>query len=602
MSPVRTCPRFNRGPLLPSLACALAFTACVDDEAAPTTGESNAALVGQTTLDAFTSAAGNLAAAGIALPTTRETIDVATCYYDPVEPSWSDAFGGSGARYLDPLRNIYRVRTSTVTGVVTTSAAAIELRFRYDGLPPATSATGSVTPRKLTYRADGTVDEQVYSIDDDPAKGPDFVRMSLPNLVNGSAVDNLPRVGGQIIGPWADLQPKAATATAASPVAVTTVRLGNWLSWSFPCGPITMRGAVRLVRPVHVGTAKFATLPVSVIYEPNWPSGPGAYAKGLQERSRSIGSTFTTSVRREDSGQDFAVESSSVAKASKTLSTLGTVVGKAPVPGASTVSSILSTLSSIIGTDTTSVFYGADSASSATIESRFSETEDRQTNDMPSVAPAGEIGLGKRDVLCWLSNVTVGYVWVDGYLRMIPAAAEGSPCAYVFNVRAQLDLLQRRTTCALYPLLKRPSWCSRGTNELPGTIADLQAVLAMDPFAIDPTFRPEQDPARFVGCETHYEDPVYTYSWRQEDVTTATGEASNWTSRTVQQSPGLLAIIGVGPTESVNTTLRTSHGRLTTRTGMTSIGSGFRISGNGTTAVFRRCFDTAYTSVVAAPL
>lgn len=549
-------------------------------------GATEEGLVGQTSIDSFTRAFDALAAAGVALPTTEQTIDVGTCdVSDPIEPSWSDVFGGRGYRYFDPFKNIYRTFSSPRVGDVQSTAATIRLRVTYVGL--ATTVQTTMRPRKATYQLDGAgnpvEDTGVYYLPDGRY---DLVRMGQPSCdgsQDGYDRGCLPAVSG--------------TASPASPTATFAVSAGNRVDWSLPCGSITMRGSVRLIRPVHVGTVKIAALPVGIIYEPDWPDGAGSYAKGFQDLGSTIGSTVSTTVRREDTAQDFSAQASSLSKARGVLSTLGTVVSKAPGVG-STVGGILGALAGGLGTESDNVFNGAVGETTASVQTTYVESERRSTNEMPFITPVGELGLGKRDLICWLSNVSVGYVWLDGYLRLIPAGYELSLCEHAYKIRQQVELLQLRANCKYYPIFSRPAYCTRQPTELPGALGDLQAVLAIDPFTADPGFRPQTDPGRFAGCVDLYQ-PSYEYEWSEADVGTTTAIGATWSSRTIQKTPGFLAIIGLGPTSSVNTTLKTTHSRLRQTVNGSSIGTGFKIYKNGSGHAFSRCLDTAFTSAVA---
>ena len=311
-----------------SLALVTSLAGCVtegDDVFDP--GTSEQAVVGQTTIDRFNAAFDALTAAGVALPTAEEILDVGTCdLTDPLEPSWSDSFGGTGYRYLDPLKNIWRTYSSPRVGDIHSSAATIKLRFTYLGLN--TTVTGGGRAYKIAYDKD--------------AAGTSFEDWSV-HLVNGQ----LDRVRmSEDLGPL--------TSSPASPGQATAtyeLRLGNKVTWSLPCGAITMRGSARLDRPVHVGRVKINAFPVGLIYEPNFPPGDRSFGKGIQEVGATMGTTFTTSIKREDSAQDFGAEASNLNQAKDVLASLGAVVSKSPFPGASPLGGILGALGSGHGTD-----------------------------------------------------------------------------------------------------------------------------------------------------------------------------------------------------------------------------------------------------------
>ena len=581
----------SRTDMFMHLSLGLAITAAAGCLADPEDdlGTTREGLTGQTSIDSFTRAFDALTTAGVALPTTEQVIDLGTCdLSDPLEPSWTDVMGGNGRRYWDDFKRIYRTSTSPRFGEFQSTAATVQLRVAYIGLQ--TTATGTMTPKKVTYQKDAAgnsvEDPAVYYLPDGRY---DLVRTSQPSC-DGSQ-DALDR---------GCLPALRATASAGNPTATFTVTSGNRLDWSLPCGAISMRGSARLIRPVHVGQVKIAALPVGIIYEPDWPAGAGSYAFGFQEVGATIGSTVSTTVRREDTAQDFKVETSSLNQARGALGALGTVVSKAPFGGASTVGGIISALGSGLGTESTNVFNGAVNETTASVQTTYSQFERRQTNEMPYVTPVGELGLGKRDLICWLHNVTVGYVWLDGYLRMIPAGYEMAVCEHAFRIRQQVDLLRQRLSCKFYSIFNRPSWCTRQASELPGTLTDLEAVLAIDPFVADPTFRPQTDPGRFAGCEDRYE-PDLEYKWSEDHLGTTSAIGATWTSRTVQKTPGWLSIIGLGPQSSVNTTLKTTHSRLRQTTSGSSVGTGFKLYKNGGGHAFTLCHDTAFTSALAVP-
>ncbi len=561
-----------------SFVLATSLAACAtdgDDDLEP--GTSEQAVVGQTTIDRFNAAFDALAAAGVALPTAEEIIDVGTCdVSDPLEPSWSDSFGGTGYRWFDPFKNIWRTYSSPRVGDLHTSAATIKLRFTYTGLT--SSVTGGGRAYKIAYDKD--------------AAGTSFEDWNLYYLASGQ----LDRVKmSEDLGPL--------TSTTASPGQATAtyeVRLGNKVTWSLPCGSITMRGTARLDRPVHVGRVKINAFPIGLIYEPNFPPGDRSFGKGIQEVGATMGTTFTTSVKREDSAQDFSAEASNLNKAKDVLGTLGAVVGKSPFPGASTAGAIIGALGAGLGTDTESVFYGRTDDSSASVQTVLTATERRTTNLMPGVVPTGETGLGKGDQVCWLRGVTFGYVWIDGYLRMIPAGYDESRCDVGFRLRNQIALLRQRASCALYPIFKRPSYCTVQPGEIPGTRTDLEAVAATDPFIANPAFRPETDPARFADCQPMAE-VSYEYMWRQASTGTTSTSSALWTSRTISQSPGWLNLFGIGPSVPASTTLKTTHTTLRQTATGSSIGTGFQLFRNGDTYPFVRCLDTVFTSALAVP-
>jgi len=290
-------------------------------------------------------------------------------------------------------------------------------------------------------------------------------------------------------------------------------------TWSISSGTKSHFDQLTIKRPSFIGAGAFTipALPVAVVYDP--PQDPTHSNSVVFTRTQSVSTTLGFSMRRGTSTTVPAVNPtfSSLTKFQSLLSGASTL---AKAAGHMTIGSALDTINSKLGSAQRNVTTGEDDTS--TIRRSFTFSEARGCS-----LDAGQphLGPGHSDIIVYLRNVRV--VWFDDgtSTKLLVLGTGPQDCVTIDQLRSGVADLDPRAAAGLIAL--DPFAGSLGGDT---------------PLTSNPRYLGLTGIGLLPGILTRVQ---YTQQLVVENsqVETSTKVVSD------DLSPGLLAIIGVGPTE-----------------------------------------------------
>lgn len=394
--------------------------------------------------------------------------------------------------------------------------------------------------------------------------------------------------------------------------------VGSCPAGSQTCEPVYDRQAVGgefgVVRPVQLGTITVPVLPTMVLYEPPQPQWSESYqgdrtaspgtAVASYEEAVTVGTAVSASFRTEESAQNFDVPTYGSTRAKEGVEKAAKVAGKLPVIGtaAGLVLEGLGFALGLFGDQNISKFDG-----SASDRTRRVVVKSQQHLTFGTTA---RLGPGRGDIIGWYEDVTLGYVFVDGEVSLVPLDT-GTEHAYTVNeLRGYRAWKACRDPRYVNQPILMPQHCFSGTypdgelidqpdplmvDRLRNTSdQDLGALLALDPFFADPALELTGDPnGRFFDCEQLSAAGTATARYMDELQEEGSDSLLTFRSHTLRATPGLFSDF-----PDVNQSFKLQHQSIRQGSVTTSYGSALQITREAGTDTYAgiRCRDRAFTT------
>jgi hypothetical protein len=308
-------------------------------------------------------------------------------------------------------------------------------------------------------------------------------------------------------------------------------------NWTISSGTKSHIDELTIKRPAIIGGGAFTipALPVAVVYDP--PQNSAHTNSVVYTRTLSMGTTLGLSVRNSASTTAPAVNPtfSGVESFQSTVDGLKTVVSAAGHP---LIASALGKIHDSVGSVSRNVTTATDNLSTSRRTYSFAEAHGCQL--LPGIP---HLGPGRSDMIDYLRNVRV--VWVDNgtSTRMLILGTGPRECATIDDLRS-------------------------GLTGLPA--AAVAGLIALDPFAgslggkTPLGTNPRYISKNGIGL---LPDVLNTATYTQQEVFDSSSVETSTKVVVDDLSPGVLSIIGVGPTESkkVSSSLSISNSADTTQ-------------------------------------
>ncbi len=323
----------------------------------------------------------------------------------------------------------------------------------------------------------------------------------------------------------------STTVLAGRPsIAIDIGRLRS-ASWSITSGTKRHLDELTIKRPTIIGGGAFTipALPVAVVYDP--PQNSTHTNSVVYTRTLSIGTTVGLSVRNGTSTTAPAVNPTFSAEESF-QKVVGALSLAAKAAGHGTIGAAFDKIGAAVGSADRNVTTAEDSLS--TSRRTYTFTEARGCTLRPGVPHAGP---GHSDMIDYLRDARV--VWVDDgtSTRLLVLGTGAEECATIDDLRSGLTGLP---TAAVSGLLALDPF----TGSLGGRT----------PLGTNPRYTAKQG----IGL---LPDVLVTAEYTQEQLFESSQVETSTRIVTDDLSPGLLSIIGVGPSSSqqVTSTLSMSN-------------------------------------------